>query len=208
MKKKELITALVILGMILTVLLVWNTIGGYGRQGNGETVSKISTPTASATQAVAALPSPVSSQATVNGQCRVGIYDTVTQSFNPLSINTSAGNMFFDAVGEAYQMTLTNTGSSAAEIAGFSAVFYDSEGNETGSDNQEFDGPTFLEPGQSLRGQKILGEHGQLNSEERQRDHSLKAVKVQLIQTLPVNSQNGTSANGISQGTRPQMRWL
>ena len=118
-------------------------------RGTERLVSKISTPTASATQAVAALPSPVSSQATVNGQCRVGIYDTVTQSFNPLSINTSAGNMFFDAVGEAYQMTLTNTGSSAAEIAGVSAVFYDSEGNEQDriTRNRRTD---VSEPGESL----------------------------------------------------------
>jgi hypothetical protein len=47
-------------------------------------------------------------------------------------------------------MTLRNAGSTAAEVSGFSAVFYDGSGAETTSDTQTFDNPTFLEPGQSL----------------------------------------------------------
>jgi hypothetical protein len=47
-------------------------------------------------------------------------------------------------------MTLTNAGSSAAEVDGFSAVFYTGGTTETTSDTETFSSPTFLEPGQSL----------------------------------------------------------
>jgi hypothetical protein len=70
--------------------------------------------------------------------------------FYPLSRSEMPGMSPGDTVAEAYQMTLSNDSSTAAEITGFSAVFYDSSGSETTSDTQTFLNPAFLEPNQSL----------------------------------------------------------
>jgi hypothetical protein len=126
-----------------------------------------STPTASATSAPTTAPaptptiaptqsatppavSPVSDQAVVSGKCTPGLYDQTTGTFYLISASQMSGTSPGDTVYEAYQMTLTNDGSTAAEITGFSAVFYDFSRRETTSDTENFDGPTFLEPNQSL----------------------------------------------------------
>lgn len=98
-------------------------------------------------------PAPVSTDATVSGTCSTGIDDLTSQSFYPMSGMIGSSPSYApigDQVAEAYQMTLTNNGSTAAQVNGFSAVFYDGQGNETTSDTETFDSATFLEPGQSL----------------------------------------------------------
>jgi hypothetical protein len=100
-----------------------------------------------------AAPAPVSTEATLAGQCVTGIDDLTSQSFYPMSgmIGSSPSSPpSGDQVAEGYQMTLTNNGSTAAQVSGFSAVFYDGQGSETTSDTETFDSATFLEPGQSL----------------------------------------------------------
>jgi hypothetical protein len=56
------------------------------------------------------------------------------------------GNYWAPAL--AYQLTLTNTSASTADVAGFGVVFYDAAGAEAGSDQQDATG--FIVPGQSL----------------------------------------------------------
>lgn len=100
-----------------------------------------------------AAPAPVSTEATLAGQCATGIDDLSSRSFYPMSSMIGSSTSYpptGDEVAEAYQLTLTNNGTTAAQVDGFSAVFYDSQGNETTSDTETFDSPTFLEPDQSL----------------------------------------------------------
>jgi hypothetical protein len=49
----------------------------------------------------------------------------------------------------AYQVTLTNTASSTADVTGFAVAFYDSTGDEAGSDQPNTQ-ETFITSGQSL----------------------------------------------------------
>jgi hypothetical protein len=112
-------------------------------------------PAAPATSAVAspAAPAPVSTEATVTGTCTTGIDDLSSQTFYPMSGMIGSSPSYpptGDEVAEAYQVTLTSNGSTAAQVSGFSAVFYDGQGDETTSDTETFDSATFLEPGQSL----------------------------------------------------------
>ena len=129
-------------------LLAAGLVAGCSAAGQ-PSAAQLATPAPRSLAAHTALaPSPVSTQATVRGLCMPGLDDETTDTFEVLTggINSSPG----DTLAEAYQMTLTNTGSTAAEVNGFSAVFYDSSGDETTSDTQSFVNPTFLEPGQSL----------------------------------------------------------
>ena len=112
-----------------------------------KTASPTLSPTQSATPPAAR---PVSTQAAVSGKCAPGLYDQSTGIFYSMSPGEMSGMSSGDTVDEAYQMTLTNTGSTAAEITGFSAAFYDGSGSETTSDTQTLLSPTFLEPNQSL----------------------------------------------------------
>jgi hypothetical protein len=71
--------------------------------------------------------------------------------FYPMIPSVMSGMSPGDTVYQAYQMTLTDDSSTAAEITGFSAVFYDDSGSETTSDTQNFGNqPAFVEPNQSL----------------------------------------------------------
>jgi hypothetical protein len=101
------------------------------------------------TQAAApAQPSPVSTSATLKGSCVTGTYDLTTAEFYPMS-SGGGGPASGDEIAEAYQMTLINNSSGTASVTGFGAVFY-AQGHELTSDNETFDNPTFIVPGQSL----------------------------------------------------------
>lgn len=95
-------------------------------------------------------PSPVPTQAIIKGLCMPGLLDESTNTFVVMSGVSGDGFSDGDTVAEAYRMTLTNTGSTAAEVTGFSAVFYTGGNTETTSDTETFNSPTFLEPDQSL----------------------------------------------------------
>jgi len=56
----------------------------------------------------------------------------------------------------AYQVVLTNSGSTTAEVTGFVVTFYDAAGNELGSDSEP-DGDTFITSGQSLAWTEVSG---------------------------------------------------
>ena len=87
----------------------------------------------------------------MTGQCTPGLLDETTHLFVPLDAHINGAHFSpGDTAAEAYQMTLTDTGQTAAEVTGFSAVFYTGGSTETTSDTEPFDSPTFLEPGQSL----------------------------------------------------------
>lgn len=94
-------------------------------------------------------PSPVSTEATVTGQCTAGLLDESTHQFVPIAADIN-GFSPGDTAAEAYQMTLADIGPAAAEVTGFSAVIYTGGATETTSDTETFDNPTFLEPAQSL----------------------------------------------------------
>lgn len=111
-------------------------------------IASSTAPAAAASSAPA--PSPVSTQAAVTGKCVTGLYDETEQVFDPLSALHAGSIGPNDLVAEAYQLTLTNTSSVAAEVTGFSVVLYDGSGDELTSDTQTLNSPAFIEPGQSL----------------------------------------------------------
>jgi hypothetical protein len=118
-----------------------------------QTTSPVAQPIPTSPSPAAPAPAPVSTDATVSGTCTTGIDDLSSQSYYPMSGMIASSPSWpptGDQVAEAYQMTLTNNSSTAAQVNGFSAVFYDGQGDETTSDTQTFDSATFLEPGQSL----------------------------------------------------------
>ena len=118
--------------------------------GQTRTVYELATaPASSPPSQTAPVPSPVSTQAMLTGHCVTGVLDETTHVFNPMTA-PNQGPPQGDTAAEAYQMTLTNTGTTAAEVTGFSAVFYTGGTTETTSDTETFYGPTFLEPDQSL----------------------------------------------------------
>jgi hypothetical protein len=96
-------------------------------------------------------PSPVSATATVTGTCAAGVDDLSNSTFYPMTaILGGSGPAQGDEVAEAYQLTLTDTSSTAtAQVTGFAVVFYD-EGQELTSDSESLDSPTFITPGQAL----------------------------------------------------------
>jgi len=50
---------------------------------------------------------------------------------------------------QGYELTLTDTAGATADVGGFAVVFYDSQGNELGSDRETVN-ETFITSGQSL----------------------------------------------------------
>jgi hypothetical protein len=95
--------------------------------------------------------SPVSTQATVTSKCAAGIDDlSIGMFYSMASILQGSGPGSGDEIAEAYQLTLTDSSSSAtAEVTGFAVVFY-SQGQELTSDTENLASPTFITPGQSL----------------------------------------------------------
>jgi hypothetical protein len=102
---------------------------------------------ANAAQA-AAPASPVSTSATLKGSCVTGTYDLTNGEFYPM-LSSGGGPASGDEIAEAYQMTLVNNSSGTASVTGFAAVF-SAQGRELTSDNETFDSPAFIVPGQSL----------------------------------------------------------
>lgn len=105
-------------------------------------------------------PGPVSSGATLTGSCVLGYEPAYnagggTVAYGPFEAgapgpNTKiAGTDYTPVV--AYQVTLTNSGSTTAQVAGWAVAFYDSSGAELGSDDEPSGaGGTFITGGQSL----------------------------------------------------------
>jgi hypothetical protein len=62
--------------------------------------------------------------------------------------NQTLGGTYYPAT-TGYQLTLTNSSAPTADITGFAVVFYDSAGQELGSDRENVT-ETFLTSGQSL----------------------------------------------------------
>jgi hypothetical protein len=111
-------------------------------------------PSAPAPLPSAPAPSPVSAEATLTGTCTTGLLDETTNTFVTMSdLGGNSGISQGDELAEAYQVTLTNNGSTTAEVGGFSVIFYSAGyGNattETGS-NSENVNQTFIAPGQAL----------------------------------------------------------
>ena len=91
----------------------------------------------------------------------------------------------------AYQLTLTNTGTTTAQIDGFVVAFYDASGQELGSDQESFDTATFLTAGQSLAWTQYSGTdmagNGLSGSADGNEDDSIPvsgAASCQLIEWL------------------------
>jgi hypothetical protein len=93
----------------------------------------------------------VSTAATLASKCVTGfvtVNPETGQAVSFVPFSDVAGFSPGPNVHGGYQVTLTNTSASTAEVTGFSVVFY-SGGAETGSaDAGPFD--TFITPGQSL----------------------------------------------------------
>ena len=107
-------------------------------------------------------PGPVSTQAAVTGSCVIGyelpydndgsaVWGTFTAG-SPSAGYTVDGS----APAVAYQVTLTNGGSSTAEVNGFVVAFYDTNGNELGSDEPIVQ-DEFLTAGQGLTWTEVSG---------------------------------------------------
>lgn len=95
-------------------------------------------------------PGPVSTAATVTSSCLMGYIPTaqgaVFQQGTPQG-QTIAGTYYPPVPG--YQLTITDTSGATADVNGFAVVFYNSNGQELGS-GQENVTETFITTGQSL----------------------------------------------------------
>lgn len=95
-------------------------------------------------------PGPVSTAATVTSSCQMGYIPTaqgaVFRQGTPQG-QTIAGT-YYPAV-PGYQLTITGTSNATADVNGFAVVFYDSTGQELGSDRENVT-ETFITTGQSL----------------------------------------------------------
>lgn len=103
---------------------------------------------AAAPAATAPAPAPVSTAATVTGTCTPGLVDTSQRSaFTSVSVTSGVPWQDGDEIHPGYQVTLTNTGNTTADVGGIAVIFY-SQGTETGSDQENATG--LIAPGQSL----------------------------------------------------------
>jgi len=105
-------------------------------------------------------PGPVSTGATLTGSCVMGYepaYNTSDGSIaygpftdgRPIPYTTIGNTQYTPAV--AYQVTLTNNGSTTARVAGWAVAFYDASGTELGSDDEPGGaGDTFITARQSF----------------------------------------------------------
>jgi len=124
----------------------------YSVTVNYAPAASVPAPTATPTPSVTlpATPGPVSTLAAVNSTCTMGYIPTgqggVFQPGTPQG-QTISGTYYPPVPG--YQLTITDTSSATADVGGFAVVFYNSEGNELGSDRQNVT-ETFITTGQSL----------------------------------------------------------
>jgi hypothetical protein len=104
-------------------------------------------------------PGPVSDQAAVTGTCSAGYEPAAADSNGDIvygPFRSGVPHRFVKISGTryapttAYQLTLTNTGQSTAQIGGYVIGFYDGSGTELGSDQQQLAPPEYLTAGQSL----------------------------------------------------------
>lgn len=96
-------------------------------------------------------PAPVSTAATLIGNCVMG-YEWTPNTTNAASGvfiagPPPAGNSSGDPA-LAYRLTLNSTSANTASVTGFAVAFYDASGVEAGSDQESASG--FITPGQSL----------------------------------------------------------
>jgi hypothetical protein len=106
-----------------------------------------------------AVPGPVSTQAAVTGSCSAGYEPAYAAAsggvaYGPFTAGQPSGYVTIGsteyAAAAAYQVTLTDTGSTTAAVDGFVVAFYNAAGQELGSDQQDFGSPTYLTSGQGL----------------------------------------------------------
>jgi hypothetical protein len=98
---------------------------------------------------------PVSQSVTVSGKCTPGLYDTVTGQYTSLVGLRHHGLPAGDTFEGAYQVTLTDTSSfRTAQVNALAVIFYNSSGQETGSDQKTASG--LIAPHQSMSWQETL----------------------------------------------------
>ncbi len=116
-------------------------------------------PTAAPPVSTQPAPGALVTQDSVTGWCIAGNEPAYANSngtvaygpFNPgqpFGYVTIAGSQYAPTL--AYRLNLTNRGAAAAAVHGFVVAFYDSSGQELGSDQETFDTPTYITSGQSL----------------------------------------------------------
>jgi hypothetical protein len=96
-------------------------------------------------------PGPVSGQARLVGACLMGSMPTGQGAVfvpGPPQTQTISGQSYYPVVG--YKLTLINKGTDTADVTGWVVAFYDSNGNELGSD-QETISDEFLTGGQEFQ---------------------------------------------------------
>jgi hypothetical protein len=95
--------------------------------------------------------SPGAAAASISGKCVAGVLNVTLHRFTSMaSLRMGAGGgSATDLLAEAYQLTLTNTSTSAtAAVTGFAVVFRNYAGHQTRSNDQTF-GPAVITPGKS-----------------------------------------------------------
>lgn len=97
---------------------------------------------------VSTIPSPASTTASLTSICQTGFIDPDSGSFVK-ALPAADLNSDVSTPETAYLLTLTNNGNATADVAGFAVTFYDSSGNELGSDQENYESG-FITPGQRL----------------------------------------------------------
>jgi hypothetical protein len=139
-------------------------------------------------------PAPVSSSPTATGTCTIG-YEAASEGtgggvaayfFNPgpMPLENNQGTENPDIY--AYQVTITNNSNLTDPVTGFSVILNDSDGNEIGSDQQEWDMPQYISPGQSLTWTEYseAGSSGSIAAAVGNEDDNLPASGVASCQFL------------------------
>ena len=139
------------LRIAVAVVITACAIAGCSAKSVGSSgISQASTsPPASATASPSA-PAPVSSTAALTGNCVMGYEPSQGRTYGPFTKGIAPNGPPGGAEPVlAYQLTLTDDGTTTAGVSGFAVVFYDTSGSEDGSDKQAT-ADTFIVPGQAL----------------------------------------------------------
>jgi hypothetical protein len=102
--------------------------------------------------AVTATPTPtgVSAHAKVTASCVTGIYDQTQNEFYTMAGLANGSDISTgDVLAEAYQLTLSDTSSAAAQVTGFTVAFY-SAGRELTSNSETLAAPRTVGSGESV----------------------------------------------------------
>jgi hypothetical protein len=118
---------------------------------------------------------PARQHAELTGQCTMGSIPTGQGSefsSGPPRNQVIGGTNYYPVIG--YQLTLTNKSTMTADINGWVIAFYDSSGQELGSDQQVI-GDEFLTRGQSLTWTRYAPDDTDGNSQNFGDDQSIPA---------------------------------